>query len=61
MLVLPLSYAERGSSENVSTPARSLLVAIPVSLGFLLPFVAANQLGLTFWQAYAAGDGARVR
>jgi len=55
MLVLPLSYAEHGNTESTVLLAKSILVAIPVSLGFFLPFVLANRIGLSFVQAYALG------
>jgi hypothetical protein len=55
MLVLPLSYAEHGSSDSAVLLAKSILVGIPISLGFFLPFVAANRFGLSFVQAYALG------
>ena len=55
MLVLPLSYREHGSAESSILLANSIFVAIPISLGFFLPFLLANRIGLTFWQAYAFG------
>jgi hypothetical protein len=55
MLVLPMSYLEHGSAESSILMARSIFVAIPVSLAFFLPFLLAGRLGLTFWQAYALG------
>jgi hypothetical protein len=58
LLVLPLSYREHGSAENAILLARSILVAIPVSLAFFLPFLVSDRFGLTFWQAYGLGIAA---
>ncbi len=58
MLVLPLSYVEHGSSENSFLLARSIFVAIPISLCFFLPFLLSERLHLSFWQAYALGCAA---
>ena len=55
MLVLPLSYREHGSAENSILLAKSIFVAIPVTLAFFLPFLVAGRFGLGFWQAYALG------
>ncbi len=53
MLVLPLSRMQHGSAANTVALAQSIFVAVPVTLGFLLPFIFAERLGLVFWQAYA--------
>lgn len=58
MLVLPLSYAEHGSTDDTFTLAKSIFVAIPISLCFFLPFLLSGRLGLSFWQAYALGCAA---
>ena len=55
MLVLPLSHLEHGDAKNTMLLAKSILLAIPVTLTFFLPFLASERLGLSFWQAYAAG------
>ena len=55
MLVLPLSYREHGSTEASILLAKSIFIAIPISLAFFVPFLLAGRLGLTFWQAYALG------
>ena len=55
MLVLPLSYREHGSAESSILLAKSIFVAIPISLAFFLPFLLANRFSLTFWQAYTLG------
>ena len=58
MLVLPLSYAEHGSQASTLELARSIFVAIPISLCFFLPFLFAERFQLSFWTAYALGCGA---
>jgi hypothetical protein len=55
MLVLPLSYFEHGSQQTTIDLARSIFIAIPVSLAFFIPFLLAERLSLSFWQAYALG------
>lgn len=58
MLVLPLSFREHGSAESSILLAQSIFVAIPISLGFFLPFLVSSRFGLSFWQAYALGCAA---
>ena len=55
MLVLPLSYQEHGSAETSIVLARSIFIAIPISLTFFVPFLLSGRLGLGFWQAYGLG------
>ncbi len=55
MLVLPLSYHEHASAETSILLARSIFIAIPISLTFFLPFLLSDRLNLSFWQAYALG------
>lgn len=58
MLVLPLSYVEHGSAASSILFARSIFVAIPISLLFFVPFLLADRLALGFWQAYLLGCAA---
>jgi hypothetical protein len=55
MLVLPLSYLQHGDSESTFLLAKSIFVAIPISLTFFLPFLLSDRLALSFWNAYALG------
>ena len=55
LLVLPLSYYQHGSAEISVDLAKSIFIAVPVSLIFFVPFLFASALKLTFWQAYGAG------
>ena len=51
MLVLPLSYFEHQSTENSFLLAKSIFVAIPVRLPFVVPFLLSSQYPLSYWQA----------
>ena len=55
MLVLPLSQLQHGNSENTILMAKSIFIAVPVTMAFFIPFLLSGRLGLTFWQAYAFG------
>jgi hypothetical protein len=55
MLVLPLSHVQHDNPENTFLLAKSIFIAIPVSLTFFVPFLLAPRFGLSFWQAYGAG------
>jgi hypothetical protein len=57
MIVLPLSQLEYGDPAKILTLAKSILLAVPVSMLFLLPFVFASKLGLSFWQSYGIACG----
>jgi hypothetical protein len=58
MLVLPLSYQEHRDASATILMAKSIFIAIPVSLLFFVPFLLTERLSLGFWQAYALGCGA---
>lgn len=60
MLVLPLSQLQHGDSENTIFMAKSIFIAVPVTMAFFIPFLLSGRLGLTFWQAYAFGCVALV-
>jgi len=55
MLVLPLSHLQNPDAQTTIVLARSIFVAIPVTLTFFLPFLFSERLGLGFWQAYGLG------
>ncbi len=55
LIVLPMSYLQHGDQEATVTLARSILIAIPVTLMFFVPFLLTTRLGLSFWQAYFLG------
>lgn len=58
LLALPLSYHEHGDPFAAVLFARSIFVAIPVSLMFFVPFLLSDRWSLSFWQAYALGCAA---
>jgi hypothetical protein len=55
MLVLPLSYYEHRSVQTSILLAKSILIAAPIGLTFLLPFLFSARLNLSFWQACVLG------
>lgn len=55
LLVLAFSYAEYADAEKSVTMAKSILVAVPVSLLFFVPFLFAQKLHLNFWALYGLG------
>ena len=55
MIVLPLSQLQHGSTENTVVFAKSILLAIPITILFFVPFLVAGRLSLSFWHAYALG------
>ena len=55
MIVLPLADVQHGDARSAVVLARSIFVAVPVTLLFFVPFLASDRLGLSFWQAYALG------
>jgi hypothetical protein len=58
LLVLPLSYREHVDPAASILLAKSIFIAIPISLTFFLPFLLSERFGLTFWQAYGLGCAA---
>ncbi len=49
MLVLPLSHLQHGGGgENTILLAKSIFVAVPVTLAFFIPFLLSGKLGLSF-------------
>jgi hypothetical protein len=52
MIVLPFSRLEHGDPTKTLTLAKSIFLAVPVSMVFLLPFLLAETFGLSFWQSY---------
>ncbi len=55
MLVLPLAYLQHKDAESTFILAKSILVALPLTLLFFVPFLLRARLGLSFWSAYAIG------
>ena len=61
LLVLPFNFAEYQDPQNTVTFAKSILVAVPLSLTFFIPFLMAEKImaiapeGFGFWSVYGAG------
>lgn len=57
LLALAFSHLEWKDSSQSVEYAKSVFVAIPVSLLFFIPFLLAEKLQLGFWGSYASGIG----
>ena len=63
MLTLPLNFVEYQDPENTAAFAKSIFVAVPLSLTFFIPFFAADKImplapeGYGFWLVYGLGVG----
>ncbi len=55
LLALAFSHAEWGDTKQSVAYAKSVFVAIPVSLLFFIPFFLADKFQLNFWTCYATG------
>ncbi len=55
LLALAFSYGEHHNLEKSSDYARSIILAVPVSWLFFLPFFFVERFQLSFWQAYGFG------
>jgi hypothetical protein len=42
-------------STNTINFAKSILFALPVTIGFFIPFLFADKLGFSFWHSYLFG------
>jgi hypothetical protein len=52
MLVLPMAYFEHRDVGKTVDFATSILIAVPVIMLFLIPFILALRWGLSFWSSY---------
>lgn len=57
LLALAFSHMEWGNAEQSVEYAKSVFVAIPVTLLFFLPFLLAQKFNLGFWSCYISGIG----
>jgi len=61
LLVLPFNFAEYQDPQNTVTFAKSILIAVPLSLTFFIPFLMAERImaiapeGYGFWVVYGLG------
>lgn len=51
-ILLPMAYMEHGNFAQVVVLARSIALAVPLTLVFFVPFLVAQRLGWSFWVAY---------
>lgn len=55
LLSLVFSYVEHKDTEASITFAKSILIGIPVSCLFFLPFFFSKKFGYGFWESYVIG------
>lgn len=55
LIALALSQAEYQDSAKSVAFAKSVFLAVPLSLLFFIPFLLANKLPLGFWGLYVSG------
>ena len=55
ILALAFSYTDHGSLALSSKYARSIILAVPVSWLFFVPFFFAERFHLSFWQTWGLG------
>lgn len=55
LLALAFSHMEWGDTKQSVDYAKSVFIAIPVSLLFFIPFLLAQKLNLGFWTCYSGG------
>tara|TARA_X000000950_G_scaffold91018_1_gene114539 strand:+ start:238 stop:576 length:339 start_codon:yes stop_codon:yes gene_type:complete len=55
MIALVLSYFEHQNKDQTVIFAKSILIGIPLSLLFFVPFLLAKYLSLNFWSLFFLG------
>ena len=55
LIAIVFSYYEHNDTEKTIMYAKSILVAVPLSYFFFLPFFFAKQLYMNFWIIYSSG------
>jgi predicted membrane channel-forming protein YqfA (hemolysin III family) len=55
LIAIIFSYYEHQDVEKTITFTKSILIAVPVSYLFFLPFFFANSLNMNFWLIYVSG------
>lgn len=55
LLALAFSHMEWGDSKQSVEYAKSVFIAVPVSLLFFIPFFFAQKFNLGFWACYSSG------
>ncbi len=55
IIAIAFSYLEHKNTENTVIFAKSILVGVPVSYLFFLPFFFVKSLNMNFWMIYTLG------
>ena len=55
IIAIAFSYLEHKNSENAIIFAKSILIGVPVSYLFFVPFFFAKNLNMNFWLIYGLG------
>ncbi|ATX80160.1 hypothetical protein Ga0123461_1747 [Mariprofundus aestuarium] len=55
LVVLVFSHLEWENSANTIRFAKSIMIGIPFSLLFFIPFLLADKLSISFWGCYGLG------
>ena len=55
IIAIAFSYLEHKNTEKTIIFAKSILVGVPVSYVFFLPFFLAKNLNMNFWLVYGLG------
>ena len=55
IIAIAFSFLEHKNSENTIIFAKSILIGVPVSYLFFLPFFFAKNLNMNFWLIYLIG------
>ena len=55
LIAIAYTYYEHDNAANSILYAKSILIAVPVSYLFFVPFFFAKQLGNNFWLIYGSG------
>ena len=55
LIAIAFVYFEHSSVEKTILYAKSILIAVPVSYLFFLPFFLAKQFNMNFWMIYGFG------
>lgn len=55
LITLPLAHFQSSDPVNSVAFAKSIFVAVPISLLFFVPFLLSDKLKLDFWVCYGVG------
>jgi hypothetical protein len=55
LLVLALNQIQHGNAGNSVALAKSIFLAVPLTLVFFVPFLVSERWKLSFWTCYASG------